>query len=151
MQWRMFSPVGVPYHDIKKTYFEQYHYTVEDEARHVKVIVQPKYVKEMVQHHAIYEENGAGNFQKAPIDGPFNIFIDPSEVFSVLELRHFYMEDMQFALFEKICGLNDQRNYFRGIRISMLNQFIYDGRLREETSLPLIHNNLVEFMFNSNG
>jgi len=97
LQWRLFSPIGVPYHDMKKTYFEQYQYTVEDAHRHVKSIVQPKYVKEM-------------------------------------------------ALHQKICGLNNQRNEYRNIRISMLSHVFNEGSLHRETSLPLIHNDLVEIM-----
>jgi len=146
LQWRLFSPIGVPYHDRKKTYFEQYQYTVEDPHRHVKSIVQPKYVKEMALHHAFYEGNWAVNFQKDPVGSFSNAVLDPLQAFSVAEIRHFYMEDMQFAFYEKICGLNNQRYEYRNIRISMLSHVFYEGSLHRETSLPLIHNDLVEIM-----
>jgi hypothetical protein len=148
LQWRQFSPVGVPFHDTTKTSFEQYQYTVDDGARHIKSIVQPKYVKEMYQHHALYEEKWAVNLQNDRIDGLNNAEVDPSQVFSVAELRHFYMGDMLFALYEKVCGLNIERAMYLDIRIDMLKGIFQDGSLRRETSLPLIHNDLVAIMFN---
>lgn len=149
LQWRFFSPVGVPYHDLKRTHFEQYQYTQVDTARHVKSIVQPKYVKTMHQHHATYEDNWAVNFRKDRVDGPFNVALGTEE-FSVAELRHFWLQDMQFAFFEKVCGLNDMRNEYRDSRILMIMRQFYENSVFRVASphLPLIHNDLVQFMFN---
>jgi hypothetical protein len=152
LQWRMFSPIGVPYHDREKSHFEQYNYTWVDRYRHVKSIVQPKYVKTMHQHHGTYEENWAVNFRKDRVDGPFNVFINETEEFSVVELRHFLLQDMQFALFEKVCGLNDQRIKFRKARIGFLQREFQDKTgIRKVNSLhlPLIYNDLVELMFSN--
>jgi hypothetical protein len=145
----VFSPVGVPYHDLKRTHFEQYQYTQVDTPRHVKSIVQPKYVKTMHQHHATYEDNWAVNFRKDRVDGPFNVALGTEE-FSVAELRHFWLQDMQFAFFEKVCGLNDMRNEYRDSRIFFLKEQFYENTIFRVASprLPLIYNDLVQFMFN---
>jgi hypothetical protein len=148
LQWRLFSPVGVPFHDKTKTSFEQYQYTVEDAKRHIKSIVQPKYVKQIHIHHAFYEEKWSVNFLKDRIDGQFNAEVDPTTVYSVAELRHFYMGDVQFALYEKVCGLSIERATYHGIRIDQFLNIFHDGSLRREISLPLTHNDLAAVMFN---
>lgn len=150
LQWRIFSPVGVPYHDQKRTHFEQYQYTQKQVIRrHVKSIVQPKYVKTMHQHHATYKDNWAVNFRKDRVDGPFNAALGTEE-FSVAELRHFWLQDMQFAFFEKVCGLSDMRNEYRDSRIQMVKGIFHEKSVSRVASphLPLIHNDLVQFMFN---
>lgn len=151
LQWRWFSPLGVPIHDTKKTYFEQYLYWVEDQKRHIKSIVQPKYVEKMLIHHAIYKENWAVNAQKDRVEGPFNVDIEPAKAFEVAELRHFYMGDIMFALFEKICGLNGERELYRDVRIHQLKHCFYEGSTQKITSLPIIHNVLTELLFNNAG
>lgn len=89
------------------------------------------------------------NFRKDRVDGPFNVALGTEE-FSVAELRHFWLQDMQFAFFEKVCGLNDMRNEYRDSRILMIMGQFYENSVFRVASphLPLIHNDLVQFMFN---
>ena len=150
MQWNLRSMLGVPEHNPFQTHFEQYHCFFDDIVHHVKSFVQPKYVKEMLQHHANYNRGRyAVNVQQQRVNGPFNVPVDPpSEAFAVLELRHFFFGDWKFAFFEKACGLNAQREQYLMIR----SQAVVDHALTSHCTiandrLPPIHEHLRRILY----
>jgi hypothetical protein len=121
VQWRMVHFLGVPVHDTSKTHFDQYHYCIIDVYNHVKSIVQPKHVNSFQSmHFAVYNQGQhAVNTFNDRIDGPFNLkYANP---FEIAEIRHFFMEGLASALFERICG-EGRKIYMK----QRTNQFI-DG------------------------
>jgi hypothetical protein len=125
---------------MTRTHFEQYEYTTAYN-RLVKSFVQAKHTLRMAVHHAEYR-NGwwAVNFQRHRVMDS-EVVGGSSEEFSAAELRHFYLGDLQHALYEKVCGLNDERIYYRDIRTGMIKHGLTEGSAKKETEflLPLIH------------
>ena len=151
MQWNMRTMVGVPAHDMRKSHFEQYHCSMEDNPHHIKSFVQPNMTHEFYQHHAYYKEGYyAVNGEKQRVDGPFNVPFDPpSAAFAIIELRHFFFGDWKFALYEKTCGIHPMREQYTKHRSEVLIDHGLKRECRTENdALPLIHEEFCKKFFN---
>jgi hypothetical protein len=151
LQWRMLGFTNVSVHDMTRTHFEQYE-DISAYNRLIKSFVQPKYTEKMDVHEGFYKEEKkwAVNFRKETVTGHFNVLegTEP-EAFAVAELRHFYMGDLQHALYEKVCGLNDERVFNRNTRFIMFQDVLHRNNERKEIDFrfPLIHDDFKSLFF----
>jgi hypothetical protein len=151
LQWRLLGFTNVSLHDMTRTHFEQYEY-ISDNNRFIKSFVQPKHTEKMDVHEGFYKDDQkwAVNFRKEIVWGHHSVLegTEP-EAFSVAELRHFYMGDLQHALYEKVCGLNDERVFHRKTRFGMFqNVFhLYNASKEMDFRFPLIHDEFKSLFF----
>jgi len=87
--------------NYSKLMFEQYFYESDNELR-FKSLLQTKHVTAIFdQHSGIYKEGyGPVNALKVP-------FVQnkvPEDMFTHVELRHFYGRDLVYYLYEKVCS-----------------------------------------------
>ena len=140
-QWNLRAMFGVKEHDSSKSYLEQYRCPVPCDQPYVKLIVQPKHVVRMDVHDAEYVDGYfAVNSQKNRIDGPFNVAMNPPALaYEVIELRHFWYGDWKFLLFEKVCGLGNEREVARIPRIQIaLHRLRANQCPVEDDRLPIL-------------
>jgi hypothetical protein len=136
---------------MTRTHFEQYE-DISVNYRLIKSFVQPKYTEKMDLHEGFYKDKQkwAVNFRKEIVWGHHSVLegTEP-EAFAVAELRHFYMGDLQHALYEKVCGLNDERVFHRKTRFGMFqNVFhLYNASKEMDFRFPLIHDEFKSLFF----
>jgi len=144
----MRNMIGVRHHDPFQTHMEQYHCYFHDERGEVKSFVQPQYVKRFVIHHAEYIAgyHAVDAFGQI-VDGPFDSANAlHSSRYSSAEVRHYWTGDWKFALYEKICGDNQQRKLHKAVRAQSLLRALNDG-CNATFDMPPIHSKFKRILY----
>ncbi len=138
LPWRNHIFRGVSVHNVRKLHSEQYFYS-SPRASMVKSIVQPKYVAAMHVHYADYTEGKKSvNWKKEDNFGSVykeEFFeLDPPPLF---QLKHYYIGDARFSIFEKSCGQGLERAALSGQRFNMVvnsltQESVFDSTIDEE-------------------
>eukprot|EP01102_Stenamoeba_stenopodia_P022292 TRINITY_DN9238_c0_g1_i1.p1 TRINITY_DN9238_c0_g1~~TRINITY_DN9238_c0_g1_i1.p1 ORF type:complete len:438 (-),score=83.13 TRINITY_DN9238_c0_g1_i1:48-1361(-) len=96
--WRLVGPQGAPIRDFSKLMFEQYFYDIDNERRY-KSLLQTRYVQGIFDQHSGVMKPG---YQM--VDVLKSTAHGQTEMFTHVELRHFYGRDLVYYLYEKICS-----------------------------------------------